>query len=223
MPNTRCFNGALLACDRAHQPEAAIKLIGRMRGRDAAARPDVVSYSTAIAACSRRPTMTERAVQLLRLMQQDGLRPNAVTYGAVAQAYVARAHALTAAAAAAALAPPVHSCTRAASTPPPSSASSTSGTDLVRCVPTPGVCRYAASGAWQEGLQLLGEMERRGVPPNALTLTAVLNGCAAGGAWQPALSIARDMRTRYVVGLKPRWCPTPHRLRACEPIPLYAA
>ena len=55
-----------------HQPRP-----GRRRGP----RPDVVSYSTAIMACSRAGNW-ERALGLLQEMRSDGLAPNSTTFTA---------------------------------------------------------------------------------------------------------------------------------------------
>ena len=64
-PNVFCCNGALSACDRAGQPEAALALLESMRGRlRERAAPSVVSYCTTLSALGRKPGLTasEKAV-----------------------------------------------------------------------------------------------------------------------------------------------------------------
>ena len=91
--NARCYNGALSACDRADQPEVALRLFEKMRtGEEERIRPTTISYTSAISACARRPSYAERSPALLAQMRRDGLRPNAVTFGATAQAYATLGH-----------------------------------------------------------------------------------------------------------------------------------
>jgi pentatricopeptide repeat domain-containing protein 1 len=91
--NARCYNGALSACDRADQPEVALRLFEKMRtGEDERIRPTTISYTSAISACARRPSYADRSPALLAQMRRDGLRPNAVTFGATAQAYATLGH-----------------------------------------------------------------------------------------------------------------------------------
>ena len=91
--NARCYNGALSACDRADQPEVALRLFEKMRtGEEERIRPTTISYTSAISACARRPSYADRSPALLAQMRRDGLRPNAVTFGATAQAYATLGH-----------------------------------------------------------------------------------------------------------------------------------
>ena len=72
------LNGVLAACDRARQPEVALALLESMRSsRKESAPPSVVSYSTALAALGRRPSLvaSDKAAALLSSMRSDGLEP----------------------------------------------------------------------------------------------------------------------------------------------------
>ena len=72
--NARCYNGALSACDRADQPEAALQLFEKMRtGIDERIRPTTISYTSAISACSRRPAMAARSPALLSQVREASM------------------------------------------------------------------------------------------------------------------------------------------------------
>ena len=89
-PTTRCYNGALTACDRARQPDAAYSLLVAMRasGRPSS-RPDAYSYSAVLASLGRRSGVasSDRVREVLGHMRADGVPPTEHTYGTAALAY----------------------------------------------------------------------------------------------------------------------------------------
>ena len=178
-PTTRCFNGALLACDRAGQPDAALALLDSMRTSRRyrkIAPPSVVSYSTALSALSRKPSLaaSQRAVDLLAAMRAEGVRPNAHTYGAAALAH-------------------------GASGAWESALQLLSDMDRDRVVPTGVVlCNVlnacAVGGAYKPALAVLRGMRARyDIEPDAACVNAAIKACARGGEWRSAVELLESL------------------------------
>ena len=173
-PTIRCYNGALSACDKARQPEAAYTLVmamhasGRKRNR-----PDAYSYSTALAALGRRPSAaaSNQVREVLAAMHDDGVKPNEFVYGTAAMAYGASGsweHALELIA---------QMDAQGDVTPSPKLMCNV----LNAC---------AVGGAWQSALALVKGMEQRyGVVPDVACVNAAIKACARGSPPQPMLAL----------------------------------
>ena len=173
-PTIRCYNGALSACDKARQPEAAYTLVmamhasGRKRNR-----PDAYSYSTALAALGRRPSAaaSNQVREVLAAMHDDGVKPNEFVYGTAAMAYGASGsweHALELIA---------QMDAQGDVTPSPKLMCNV----LNAC---------AVGGARQSALALVKGMEQRyGVVPDVACVNAAIKACARGSPPQPMLAL----------------------------------
>jgi len=49
---------------------------------------------------------------------------------------------------------------------------------------------------WQQSLELLAEMERKGIEPSEVTYSVAIKACGAGGQWQKALELLETMRRK---------------------------
>ncbi|KAG5178131.1 hypothetical protein JKP88DRAFT_350398 [Tribonema minus] len=54
----------------------------------------------------------------------------------------------------------------------------------------------AATGRWQEGIELLDEMRSKGLQPNERTYRAAIAACGKGGQWQRVLDLLASMRSK---------------------------
>ncbi|CAN0586717.1 unnamed protein product, partial [Laminaria digitata] len=109
-PDVSSITAAITACSRGSDLPAALDLFealrsgkrgprggpggprsdqGGPRSGQGAPRVDVVAYGAAAAACARGLD-EERALLLLREMEEDGLKPGAPMFGAVIDAYARR-------------------------------------------------------------------------------------------------------------------------------------
>jgi pentatricopeptide repeat protein len=52
---------------------------------------------------------------------------------------------------------------------------------------------------WQRALELLDEMEKNGVTPNAITYSVAITACGNGGQWEKALCLLDEVRQRFAV------------------------
>ena len=179
-PTTRCYNGALAACDRAGQPDAALALLDRMRN-DAheGAWPSVVSYSTVLSALGRRPSLyaSPKALELMTMMRADGVRPNAQTYGASVLAHGASG-----------------AWEAALEVLRIMDAEGVKPTDVVLCNIL-NAC--ATGGAWQPALALVRGMEARyGISPDVACINAAIKACARGCEWRNAIMLLKSLGSR---------------------------
>ena len=172
-PTTRCYNGALAACDKARQPEAALALLETMRtSKRDTAPPSVVSYGTALAALGRKPSAgaSEKATQLLNAMKADGIEPTEVAYGAAASAHGASG-----------------SWENALQILQEMDEAGLKPTAVLLC----NVLNACANGgAYEPALLVLRGMSLRyGIEPDVACYNAVIKACARGQQWQPAMSL----------------------------------
>lgn len=171
-PTTRCCNGALSACAKAKEPDAALALLQRMRFRRKRSKPTVVSYSTVLSALGRRPTIAncDITAELLRCMKEDGIEPNSWCLSTAAMAYGATGawqHALQL----------VQDMER----------QRVPISDIVLCNVL-NAC--AVGGAWRPALSLVKGMQQRyGVPPDAACVNAAIKACARANPPQPMLAL----------------------------------
>jgi len=49
---------------------------------------------------------------------------------------------------------------------------------------------------WQQSLELLAEMESKGIEPSEVTYSVAIKACGAGGQWQKALELLETMRRK---------------------------
>ncbi|CAK0905625.1 unnamed protein product [Prorocentrum cordatum] len=77
-------NAAIGACARARRLDLALHALGAMRG--ARLGPTLVSYTSALSACSGQPGGAEAAEALLRDMGAGALRLDALALGAASRA-----------------------------------------------------------------------------------------------------------------------------------------
>jgi pentatricopeptide repeat domain-containing protein 1 len=66
---------------------------------------------------------------------------------------------------------------------------------------------------WKKALQLLEEMQAKGVEPNVFTYNATTSACEKGGQWEKALQLLEEMQAK---GLEPNAITCSATTSACE-------
>ncbi|CAM9959516.1 unnamed protein product, partial [Ectocarpus sp. 8 AP-2014] len=137
----------------------------------AAVRPDVFSYSAAITACGNCGEW-RRALALLRVMREQGVPPNVVSYNAAAHACVGDQRKL--------------------------GETRMNGNNGV-AEPRGRAAEEEKEGeeeeeeGWALVLGLMEEMRAEGVAPDVFTFTTAITACGKAGQWERALDLLEEM------------------------------
>ena len=68
-------------------------------------------------------------------------------------------------------------------------------------------------GQWKHALELLTEMQTRGLKPDVITFNAAISACERGGQWEHALELLTEMQTQ---GVTPDVITFGSAISACE-------
>lgn len=210
-PNTIICNIALDGCRRAHEWVQALAMLEDMRSGHLA-RPDVISYTTAVIACEKGGNW-EAALKTFACLLAERLRPDQRCLSAVLSACASGhlwALALDFIANPESLKPPldvvcyngaISACAKAMQW----TRSLAILASIARHGPAPDAVSYnsaidACQGAhrWPEAFNLLQAMTARRVVPTVVTYIAAIHACSrAGGAmWAHALQLLSELRCR---------------------------
>jgi len=183
-PDVVTYTTAVKALGRAGQTKEALSLFTAMR-EDPHLELNDVSYHTALDVCARGaraiPECAVTAVELLRGMQQDGLRPGVLGYRSGLQAC--------------GLAGRWEDAMMLLREMEGKGGREGEGDEVAY---TTVINACAAADEVDAALRLLEEMTDKGLTPNVVAYFAVVRACKRTGRWEQALVLLDDMQARGI-------------------------
>eukprot|EP00928_Gymnodinium_smaydae_P089812 TRINITY_DN73715_c0_g1_i1.p1 TRINITY_DN73715_c0_g1~~TRINITY_DN73715_c0_g1_i1.p1 ORF type:complete len:1002 (-),score=186.01 TRINITY_DN73715_c0_g1_i1:71-3076(-) len=225
--NTFTYNSAIGACAEGGWWEGALLLVHQMSLSSVRLRPDVISLSSAIAACARAG-QRRRAVELLAFMEQERLRPNLRSFVSAITACARdgdwrQAEELLERARRAGLTPDVASMNAVISAhakvgraePALRLLAEISEVQLEPDVITFNsvISAMSKGGHWASAVALLGLMQEKALTPNVVSYSTAISACEKDGQWAYALALLSELRSS---GFQPNVICCNAAVSACE-------
>eukprot|EP00929_Paragymnodinium_shiwhaense_P107420 TRINITY_DN73512_c0_g1_i1.p1 TRINITY_DN73512_c0_g1~~TRINITY_DN73512_c0_g1_i1.p1 ORF type:complete len:816 (+),score=141.88 TRINITY_DN73512_c0_g1_i1:177-2624(+) len=171
-PDIVAYSTVISACASSSHAARALDVFDE--AVKSALKPTVITYSAAIHACAKSEQWEwQRAIQLLRSMEQESLRANVITYSSVMSACAnswqwERALSLLQEMKQAGVRPNLYSY----------------NTAIAAC---------AKTGQWIAALQVLSDISSSALSPNLMTYNSVITAFEKGGHWRRALALLTDL------------------------------
>jgi len=160
------YTAAIDACAKGNMWRKALSLLDEMR--QSGIEPTGFTYSAAISACGNGGQW-ERGLELLYQMRGKGMEINVITYNAAIAALANTAKKRTST-----------KTTKRISKDVEESSSSNDGD--------------REEELWKHALDLLEQMKKDGVVPDAYSYSAAISACGAEGRWEEALNLIKIMQ-----------------------------
>ncbi|KAL7496583.1 hypothetical protein ACHAWT_004757 [Skeletonema menzelii] len=163
-----CYTTAMDACAKGRRWKVALSLLDEMK--ENGIEPNEVSYGVAVTACGNGGQW-ERALELLEQMRKENMKINTITYNSAIAALAKAAR------------------------------SESRQQRRYDYKPGGGWSKVESSNPayndnilWKKALDLIGSMEKEGVPRDSFTFSSAISTCGAAGRWQESLDLIDAMK-----------------------------